>query len=248
MKVTMTWEKKDILTILDQCAKDFTFPALDHGYVYLAKTKMTLFRSEQDWAIAIEVFGFSPRAGVPDIHIYNFSNNLYQRNSSSNYVSEEAYQNYLKQNPHNESRFFYPIKNQDWQIEEEQEFTKEGGICLFRDQEIKVPTQAEYQEIGIELEEERPLTFEFCRYIAAKYPKLVSATEEERRASIQPEMKLLLELEDWHHPDILGGESPSDSISFQQIAEVLHSNNPKLYDFNTKGNTHWSNWPEGGLL
>jgi len=46
-----------ILAILDRCCDRNTFPMLDNGYVYLAATRLSLFRSPDDWAIAIEVFG-----------------------------------------------------------------------------------------------------------------------------------------------------------------------------------------------
>lgn len=42
----------------------YAFPMLDNGYVYLAATRLSLFRSSTDWAVAVEVFGYSPRAGV----------------------------------------------------------------------------------------------------------------------------------------------------------------------------------------
>jgi hypothetical protein len=49
----------EILRILDSCCDAYTFPMLDNGYVYLAATRLSLFRSPRDWAMVIEVFGFS---------------------------------------------------------------------------------------------------------------------------------------------------------------------------------------------
>lgn len=49
----------DILAVLDRCCDACTFPMLDNGYVYLAATRLSLFRSKADWAMVIEVFGFS---------------------------------------------------------------------------------------------------------------------------------------------------------------------------------------------
>jgi len=71
---------QQILAILDQCCDAFTFPMLDNGYVYLAATRLALFRSPDDWAMTIEVFGFSPRAGLPDTHIHTFASSLHNRN------------------------------------------------------------------------------------------------------------------------------------------------------------------------
>ena len=85
-----------ILDILDKCAEVFTFPMLDNGYVYLAASRLTAYYGESDWALVIEVFGFSPRAGAPDLAIHTFGSSIRNRNAKENYVSNEAYENYLK--------------------------------------------------------------------------------------------------------------------------------------------------------
>lgn len=244
----MDWTSEKILEVLDDCAEEFVFPVLDNGYVYLAATRMSVYRSEKDWAIVIEVFGFSPRSGYPDVQIYTFASKLHDRNPSSNYVSEEAYKAYLENNPFNESRFIYPVDNSDWINEEDQEYVNENGICVLRGNEIPSPEQSDFKEFGIKLEEDAPLTFEFCRFLAEKYRDLVLCTEEERRVSIAPEMNLLLQLDTWSHPDISGDELPSSSESFQQIAKMIVEQSPELFTQTKNDNTHWSNWPEAGTL
>ena len=84
-----------ILAVLDRCCDDCTFPMLDNGYVYLAATRLSLHRSASDWAMVIEVFGFSPRAGLPDTHIYTFASRLHDRDPPEQYKDREAYENYL---------------------------------------------------------------------------------------------------------------------------------------------------------
>jgi len=106
----MAFHAKDILTVWDECAKSFTFPMLDNGYFYLAATRLSLLRSAQDWAMVIEVFGFSPRSGLPDTNIYTFASRLHDRNTADKYVTCEAYERYLRNNPHNEMRFAFPIE------------------------------------------------------------------------------------------------------------------------------------------
>jgi Family of unknown function (DUF7003) len=92
---------ENILRILDRCCDAFTFPMLDNGYVYPCAARLSLFRTPEDWAIVIETFGFSPRAGLPDTTISTFASRLHARNQSSGYVSREAYERYLENNPHN---------------------------------------------------------------------------------------------------------------------------------------------------
>ena len=71
----MKHTEADILRVLDNCCDAFTFPMLDNGYVYLAATRLSLFRDNADWAMTIEVFGFSPRAELPDASVYCFGVN-----------------------------------------------------------------------------------------------------------------------------------------------------------------------------
>ena len=244
----MNWDKDSILRVLDQCAEAFTFPVLDNGYVYMAATRLSAYRSKDDWAIVIEVFGFSPRSGDPDIQIYTFSSKLDNRNDASDYVSKEAYENYLKNNPCNESRFVYPIENTDWQNSEEPEYLNDGACCVLRGVDVLLPLPSEYDNEGIELEEDAPLTFEFCRYLASKHRDLVLCTDEERRGSLASDMDLVLQLDEWVHPDISDGELPSSTVTFQQLAQVLATGNFRLFEPNGEVNTHWKNWPEGGTL
>ena len=242
------WTEKKILKILDQCALDFTFPALDNGYVYLANTRLSIFKSANDWAIVTEVFGFSPRSGNPDIQIYTYSNNLHNRNTRESYVSEKAYLNYLNNNPYNEANFVFPIENNDWFDEDEPEMVLDNKLCQLRNLKLNTPTPSEYEKCGISLEEDTPQTFEYCRYLAYHHPDKVLANDSELRANISPDMELIIQLNEWQHPDIVDGELPSQTESFKQLAQVLVTGNKDLYSPNCSPNTHWSNWPEGGTL
>jgi hypothetical protein len=68
----MSLDPEHILSVLDRCCDTYAFPMLDNGYVYLASTRLTLHRSDASWAMVIELFGFSPRSGLPDTHIHTF--------------------------------------------------------------------------------------------------------------------------------------------------------------------------------
>jgi hypothetical protein len=120
------WTAHRILEVLDQCCDSFKFPMLDNGYVYLAASRLSLYRSDTDWGLVIEIFGFSPRAGLPDTHIYTFSSNLSSRKSRGDFVSENAYGQYISNNPYNESNSVYPIQEGDWIDAEDPELVAEG--------------------------------------------------------------------------------------------------------------------------
>ncbi len=242
---------KEILEILDQCCDAFTFPMLDNGYVYLGATRLSLYRSDNDWAIVIEVFGFSPRTELPDTHIYTFSSRLQNRKSPTEYINRAAYDAYIADNQYNESRFIYTISEGDWQDSDNTEFlAKDAQYASIRGKEITLPPIKEYSQYRIQLENSlRVKTFEFCRFLAATVKNEVLATPEERRINIQNELTQILQLEEWNHPNVVDPDArPSRSETFQQLAQVLMTGDPGFYQPAQPPNTHWGNWPDGGTL
>lgn len=237
----------DVLDILDACANAFTFPMLDNGYVYLAATRLSAFADGIDWALVIEVAGYSPRAGVPDLHVHTYASRLHNRNPESQYVTLDAHRNYLRLNPNNESRFFYPIGDADW-TDEEDVATDAADIPL-RDSHVLLPSIGDYQAHGIELSDPpRVRVFEVHRLLAAVHRSAVLGTDDERLSSVPPGLPELLVLDDWHHPDLVNGELPSGTATFQQLAQVVLAADASLYSPTEPQNTHWSNWPDGGSL
>jgi hypothetical protein len=69
---------------------------LDDGYVYLAATRLSLYRSADDCAMVIEVFGFSPRSGLPDTPICTFASTPRDRHSPERYVNRKASNTYWR--------------------------------------------------------------------------------------------------------------------------------------------------------
>ncbi len=90
--------------------------------------------------------------------------------------------------------------------------------------------------------------FEFCRYLAETRRDDVLATDEERTKQVLPGLPQVLLLDEWRHPDLVEDERPSDTDTFRQIAEVASTGDASKYKAPEPSNTHWSNWPEGGLL
>lgn len=115
----------EILGTLDAACDSYAFPMLDNGYMYLAATRLSLYRSPADWAMVIELFGFSPRAGLPALTVSTFASRLHDRDPASIYMNEEAYRNYLRNARNDDSRYFYPVKVGPW-IDEE--FVSDEGL------------------------------------------------------------------------------------------------------------------------
>jgi hypothetical protein len=246
----MKASSSSILTVLDDCAKSFNFPALDNGYVYPAAIRLSLFRQESDWAIVFEDFGFSPRAGSPYNCIYTFASQLTNRKQRSDFVSNEAYETYFRDHPNDETNFIYPIQNDDWQDPDNSELLAfDIEKVTVRDESISVPNLESFSQFGIKLQQpDRISVFEFCRFLNHKYRELILATPLELRFNIPDSFTPLLQINEWYHPDITGGELPSDTETFKMIEAVLLKGDPTLYKPSMKPNTHWSNWPDGGTL
>lgn len=243
--------EEQVLAVLDQGCRDFVFPMLDNGYVYLAAARLSLHRSDADWAVVFEIFGFSPRSGSPDVGVWTFGSRLANRKGRQDYVSEDAYRTYLRVHPHDDAAFFYPLGD-GWQEPDDQELVARDALALaVRGKPVAVPRREDLRRLGIEPTEPEPdrvRTFEVCRYLAAVERELVLATPEERRTHVPPELAEVLVLDDWHHPDVVVGQVPSETAAFRSIARVLATGDVAAYDASEPANTHWSNWPDGGSL
>jgi len=238
---------QNILEVLDGCAESFDFPMLDNGYVYLAATRLSLYRTNDEWAMVIEVFGYSPRAGIPDTAIYTFASTVCNRDipehNSPMWVST-----HIANHPNDDVRAVFPIEEGNWRGGNEL-IAVGATVVTVRGCQYPIPPIEKYAEHDIALEEPPCVhVFEFCRLLADVARDQVLATPEERRLSVSPSLPQILQLEEWCHPDLANGEIPSGSESFRQLAQVLATGRTDLYRPAQVPNTHWRNWPDGGTL
>ena len=187
-----------------------------------------------------ELFGFSPREGTPSTVIQTFASRLRDRDPPGRYVTRAAYENYLANKPHDEFRSVYPLGQIDWA---DAECVADGvGEVTLRGHTVNLPGLDEYERHGIELlEPDRVHVFEVCRHLAAIAREEVLATSDERRVSVFPEMEQLLQLEEWHHPNVVAEERPSRSRTFQQLAKVLETGQVREYAPKDAPNSDWRN-------
>jgi len=246
----MAIDPRQILAVLDSCCDNYTFPMLDNGYVYLAATRLSLYRAPEEWAMVIEVFGYSPRAWVPDTTIYTFASTISNRYIPEGYGPKEV-SNLATFQPKNDLRPVFPIEPGAWQDQSDHTVTADSATeLILRGQEQPLPAIGQYAQHGIFLEDSRHVqTFELCRFLAEVARNRVLATDDERRKSILPTMAQILQLEEWHHPNVVDSEErPSNSDTFQQLAQVLATGSTDFYRPSRQPNTHWRNWPDGGSL
>jgi hypothetical protein len=229
---------EQILDQLDSCAKNFTFPMLDNGYVYPADVRLTAYRDNTRWALVIEVLGAHNHAGghngISDC-LHCFGNCLNRPPGTAN------------------EDFLYPTADGDsptfddeygWYVNEE------AGTIRIRDIIVPIRFKADALEAkGIRLEDPpRVNAAELLRGLLPEYRELLLATEEELRQRVPIDLPIILRLDEWHHPDLADGELPSRSRTFQMVAELVASGDSKHYQPTQEPNTDWSNWPDGGAL
>jgi len=242
--------RDSILSILDEGARAFVFPMLDNGYVYLAASRLALFRSPDDWAMTFEIFGYSPRGGIPDLNVTTFGSAVRSVKTAANFVSEDAYRAFMANNRHWQQEFFCPIEDEEWiDAENGEDVDPSAKHLRLRGSKVALPSPEDYSRAGIALTDPAHVQVAgLSRALAFARREDVLATNAERRLCLPEDMVQLLLLEDWHHPDVCDPEKlPSGSETFQQLADVLVSQDVTLYRPGP-GNTHWSNWPDGGTL
>jgi len=187
---------------------------------------------------------------LPDTHIYALASRLHDRNRADSFITQGAFEQYLAENPHNESRFVHPVAEGPWQDETHWELVAgDAAEVVLRGQTVALPSRDAYARHGIDLEQPTVVhVFELCRYLADSAREQVLATPQERRVSLLPDMMEILRLEEWRHPDVAQGDRPSESDTFHQLAQVLASGDAGLYRPSQPPNTHWRNWPEAGRM
>lgn len=228
----------EILDQLDRCAEAFTFPILDNAYVYPAAARMTLFRDAARWAIVIEVLGFNSHMGGTggiDDALYCFGNCLRRPPG----ISPEDTLRPVGDG--GSGPLFDP---------EGMTLRRTATDLSIRGTRVELPRDPEhYLERKILLEKPPDVQgFELLRGLLPEHRGCLLATEEELRARIPADLAQIFRLDEWSHPDISDGDMPAQCPTFQALARVLETGDLTLYRPRRKPNTHWSRWPEGGVL
>ncbi len=231
-------QKTEILYQLDKAADDFIFPMLDNGYYYHGDQKMTIFGDRSRWAILIEVLQFNNHRhdieGITNITTF-FGNCVISENNNDNfYMFAQNADTETFLDDEDDGPFLNPY----------------AKTILIRSIEVPIVQDRQYYVTkGIELEyDDKIMPWEFMRGLVPEYSSMFWITQEEISRSIPIDLPVIMVLNKWHHPDLASGEKPSSTETFQQIAGVLLTGDISIYEPGEDYNTHWSNWPEGGML
>lgn len=187
--------EQEILFTLDNYRNglDPAFVELGHPYVYPIDSRINAFRDNAgQWALAIEVLGYSPRGCNITLEITYYGNCLINLEYTSNYYSN--------------SYVICPITQESFDEAVEFECLKpDADHWIVRGEKIKLShNKKEYEDAGITLREFEPgeiAVKEAGRLLVTQYRPLFRATDDELYKSIPRELQKILVIDEWYHRD-----------------------------------------------
>lgn len=207
-----------ILAQLDTAAEHFQFPDLGHGYNFAIDARLHAYADRERWALVVETVGYNPRAGDVIDILYNYGNCLT--------IGRPGFEN---------DDFLGRIDNFDDVVDESGADTAGGVNPVVRGTLIDLSAQPGEDLVGL-----------FRRLVPA-HRDLLLADEVELRRRLPLDIPEILRVEEWHQPDVFETK-PSQSEVYRQLAQVLATAEPSMYDPSGEPNTHWTHWPDSGSL
>ncbi|MBV6622916.1 MAG: hypothetical protein KI793_08185 [Rivularia sp. (in: Bacteria)] len=238
---------EDILNCLDKAAANLDFPGFNNMNYDMVTARLTGFRNDIDWALTIEeiVIWYGLNGVEPVLVVSAFSSRV---------LINEPF------------AIYYPVKYLLSELERNkqdyQDMSVAGIICgegfdVWEENEQEIP---EYLVVAIRGKKiiinssEIPrhpkikdnFNFDLIIHLANKYRTQILATETEFREIVPSELTQIIQLDNWHHPDVYNPSSefyvPSKTKSMQMIAQVLVSGKAELYQPCEENNVDWRKW------
>lgn len=199
---------ENILNCLDKAAGNLDFPGFDGINIDMITARLTGFRNDENWALTIEeiVSWYSLNGVEPVLMISAFGSRV---------LINEPFVTY------------FPVKYPLNELEEDEEIPESISVMI-RDEQFMINS--------IEIERNTHLSddidFDLMIHLVNKYRAKILATETELREIVPQELSQIIQLDNWHHPDVYNPNSefsmPSRTKSMQMIAQVLVSGKPEL--------------------
>ncbi|NEP68636.1 hypothetical protein [Moorena sp. SIO3A5] len=216
-----------ILETLDSHAEDMNFPTFENNNFSAVDMRLTVFRSDKEWLLAFEVIAFANSQNLFVNLIYGYGNHLFEQ--GMRLAHEISLLDNLSIFEDTEGSFvnrFSFVSSVDGKVKD---------FVFYRD---------DYEIAGVDLTCGDTIELSLLKLLAFVTPNdLFLSGDALIKALVEEEITEFIKLEDWHHPDILNDELPSQNECFKSIAEALMHNKKKLYFCDPdKVNTHWSLW------
>lgn len=232
----------DIVAHLDGCLPD-DFPIMDHPYNFLAAARLSVFGDGTHWALTIEQLVFVTRDSEYQqfqTFVYTYGDGISGKPGMGNYpgvcpISEGI-----------DGPLFGGLG--DEMRPDVRTVRIRGEVVHFEPTLDELNANAIESVYAIWGEEPGVIAADLLRLFAVRHRNELLASDTERRRRIAMPLPQLLQLDEWHHPDIMSHEKPSDTACFRSLAEVLAKADPSLYRPTEPPNTDWRNWPRAGML
>ncbi len=219
----MTITTDNILNCLDKAANKLDFPGFDNMNYDMVTARLTGFRNDDDWALTIEqvVSWYSLNGVEPVLMISAFGSRI---------LINEPFV------------IYYPIKYPLNELEDDDDEIPESISVMIRDEQFMINSS----EIERNPHLSDYIDFDLMIHLVDKYQAKILATETEFREIVPAVLAQIIQLDNWHHPDVYNPNSefslPSRTKSMQTIAEVLASGKPELYQPCEEDNVDWRKW------
>lgn len=192
---TIVLTEKEVLDTLDNYRNGYdpAFVQLGHPYVYPIDSRMNVFRNNQaQWALAIEVLGYSPRSEPIGLEITYYGNCLINLDDNGEHSS-----NSYCVLPIDEESFYKTIEHENLKSDADNWIVRGNVVELSHLKE-------EYVNAGVELKGYEPNEIsaeEVGRLLVTKHRDLFRATDEELYKCIPKELEKILVIDEWYHKD-----------------------------------------------
>ena len=260
----MGYTEKEILKEIDLAFKGIPSPKfpsgdirynffldLEHGYCETANSKIHLYADKDNWAIILEKSGYQNRGKFAVIELNYIGNCIDYPSNKSNgriYITNTKSIFLIT------TEEFYRIENKSGTEMEQFELIDNSITEVkIREELITVELNSEkYDKLGINLREEnnsrKLIGFsDLIRFFRETNSEIITAKEEEIKSQIPNNLQKIMTINEFHHLSIYEEKLPSQSETYQLIANVLINRDSSIWKPKLCSNNHWSNWESGHL-
>lgn len=214
-----TYTVDEILNCLDEANGNLDFPGFDNINLHMVSARLTGFRSDTHWIIVFEEL----------VSWYSLAG-IQPVLAIYAFSNRSDLENGLVET-------LFPVE-----IENEDDWKHTNAIHLtIRGEPLTLDTQSiqRHQNFG----------FDLLVHLLPEYRSKMLATEKELQLIASNDLLQVIQLDNWHHPDVFGCNyqadrhfQPSDAKSMQMIAKVLVTGDPNFYNPCEESNVDWRKW------
>lgn len=224
-------DSSTILRELDARAARFEFPVLDNANVHFIGGRFRGLSSQRGWLMLFEILVFDPvdRAIVADVYAYG---------APAGPTGFRLFQ----------SGGLDPDPDHPWWDAEGNWIVEPSGTTVrvggrLRRVGLRGRDSSDIQVQRADLANE----IEFGRALlkTCGFEELVPSREVDANLDLSEDWRELFRLGDWDHPDVAGGERPSDSVAIRAGASVLCGESALLFYRGENANLNSERWAAG---